>query len=52
MVVGPWGTVPGEARAGEETATVDVGMADGARIRSELPLPRDRVLTIQAPRQR
>lgn len=49
MVIDPWGTVLGEARTGEETATVDVDMAEVARIRSELPVLRDRVLTIEAP---
>ncbi|MEU1195321.1 carbon-nitrogen family hydrolase [Streptomyces sp. NPDC005813] len=52
VVVDPWGTVLGEARAEEETVTVDVDMAEVARIRSELPVLRDRVLAIQAPRQR
>ncbi|MFF3329152.1 hypothetical protein ACFYWX_06240 [Streptomyces sp. NPDC002888] len=45
----PWGTVLGEARTAEETVTVDVDMAQVARIRTELPVLRDRVLTIEAP---
>ncbi|GAA5024606.1 carbon-nitrogen family hydrolase [Streptomyces siamensis] len=52
VVVDPWGTVLGETGAEEETATVDVEMAEVARIRSELPVLRDRVLAIQTPRQR
>ncbi|MEU9013426.1 nitrilase-related carbon-nitrogen hydrolase [Streptomyces sp. NPDC048479] len=49
MVIDPWGTVLGEARTAEETVTVDVDMAEVARIRSELPVLRDRVLAIEAP---
>ncbi|MEU5596232.1 hypothetical protein [Streptomyces sp. NPDC020298] len=49
MAVDPWGTVLGEARTTEETVTVDFDMAQVARTRAELPVLRDRVLTIEAP---
>lgn len=49
VVVDPWGTVLGEARMAEETVTVEVDMAEVARIRTELPVLRDRVLAIEAP---
>ncbi|WP_351222454.1 carbon-nitrogen family hydrolase [Streptomyces sp. NPDC002133] len=49
MVVDPWGTVVAEARDREQTVTADVDMAEVARIRSELPVLRDRVLGIPAP---
>jgi predicted amidohydrolase len=49
MVIDPWGTVLGEARTAQETVTVDFDMAQVARIRSVLPVLRDRVLTIEAP---
>ncbi|SDM96363.1 Carbon-nitrogen hydrolase [Streptomyces sp. cf386] len=49
VVVDPWGTVLGEARMEEETVTVDVDLAEVARIRTELPVLRDRVLAIEAP---
>ncbi|MGW1889622.1 carbon-nitrogen family hydrolase [Streptomyces sp. NPDC002004] len=52
VVVDPWGTVLGEARTAEETVTVDFDMAQVARIRSELPVLRDRILTIEAPGER
>lgn len=52
VVVDPWGTVLGEARTGEETVTVDLDMARVARIRSELPVLRDRVLGVEAPGRR
>ena len=45
VAVDPWGTVLGEARTAQETVTVDLDMAEVARIRSELPVLRDRVLT-------
>ncbi|GGN96269.1 hypothetical protein GCM10011579_097550 [Streptomyces albiflavescens] len=48
-VIDPWGTVLGEARTAEETVTVDFDMTQVARIRSELPVLRDRVLAIEAP---
>lgn len=41
----PLGNRPGRGRTTEETVTVDLDMAEVARIRSELPVPRDRVLT-------
>ncbi|MFF3500780.1 nitrilase-related carbon-nitrogen hydrolase [Streptomyces sp. NPDC003247] len=49
VIVDPWGTVLGEARTAEETVTVEVDMKEVARIRSELPVLRDRVLSIKAP---
>ncbi|MEU9990911.1 carbon-nitrogen family hydrolase [Streptomyces sp. NPDC048045] len=52
VVVDPWGTVLGEARTAEETVTVDCDMTQVARIRSELPVLRDRVLGIEAPVRR
>ncbi|MEV2212885.1 carbon-nitrogen family hydrolase [Streptomyces sp. NPDC050997] len=52
MVIDPWGAVLGAARTAEETVTVDVDMAEVARIRAELPVLRDRVLAIETPGQR
>ncbi|MFI0961486.1 nitrilase-related carbon-nitrogen hydrolase [Streptomyces sp. NPDC021080] len=52
VVVDPWGTALGEAGTAEETLTVDFDMAQVARMRSELPVLRDRVLAIEAPRKR
>ncbi|MFD9006865.1 carbon-nitrogen family hydrolase [Streptomyces sp. NPDC059582] len=49
MVIDPWGTVLGEAGTAQETVTVDCDLAEVARIRSELPVLRDRVLAIEAP---
>ncbi|MEV7246177.1 hypothetical protein AB0N92_33680 [Streptomyces sp. NPDC093248] len=49
MAVDPWDTVLDTAGATEETVTVDLGMARVAGIRSELPVPRDRVLGVEAP---
>ncbi|MGW3663019.1 carbon-nitrogen family hydrolase [Streptomyces sp. NPDC005141] len=49
VVVDPWGTVMGEAGTAEETVTVDADMTEVTRIRSELPVLRDRVLAIDAP---
>ncbi|MBJ6641715.1 hypothetical protein H4K36_34960 [Streptomyces sp. DHE7-1] len=49
VAVDPWGTVLGAAGATEETVTVDLDMARVAGIRSELPVPRDRVLGVEAP---
>ncbi|MFB7332102.1 nitrilase-related carbon-nitrogen hydrolase [Streptomyces adustus] len=48
-VVDPWGTVLGETRTAQETLTVDLDMSEVPRIRAELPVLRDRVLTIKAP---
>lgn len=39
----------GEVRTAEETVTVDLDMAEVARICSELPVLCDRVLSIEAP---
>ncbi|MEU6270970.1 nitrilase-related carbon-nitrogen hydrolase [Streptomyces populi] len=52
VAVDPWGTALGEAGTAEETLTVECDMARVARMRSELPVLRDRVLAIEAPRQR
>jgi predicted amidohydrolase len=52
MIIDPWGTVLGAARTAEETVTADLDMAEVARIRTELPVLRDRVLAIEAPNQR
>ncbi|WP_432171105.1 carbon-nitrogen family hydrolase [Streptomyces sp. 1222.5] len=52
MVIDPWGTVLGEAGTAEETVTVDLDMAEVSRIRSELPVLRDRLLAIEAPVRR
>ncbi|MFD0001865.1 carbon-nitrogen family hydrolase [Streptomyces sp. NPDC127178] len=49
MAIDPWGTVLGEAGTAQETLTVDCDMTQVARIRSELPVLRDRVLAIAAP---
>ncbi|MFG2551677.1 carbon-nitrogen family hydrolase [Streptomyces sp. NPDC048581] len=49
VVVDPWGTVLGEALMEEETVTVDLDLAEIARIRTELPVLRDRVLAVEAP---
>ncbi|MFI9047428.1 carbon-nitrogen family hydrolase [Streptomyces sp. NPDC053427] len=49
MIIDPWGTVLGEADTAEEVVTADLDMAHVARIRSELPVLRDRVLAIEAP---
>ncbi|MGW1543409.1 carbon-nitrogen family hydrolase [Streptomyces sp. NPDC002309] len=49
VVVDPWGTVLGEAGADAETLTVDCDLAEVARIRAELPVLRDRVLSVEAP---
>ncbi|MEV8432083.1 carbon-nitrogen family hydrolase [Streptomyces sp. HUAS 31] len=45
-IVDPWGTVLAEARTAEqeETVTADLDMTEVARIRTELPVLRDRVL--------
>ncbi|WP_407547810.1 carbon-nitrogen family hydrolase [Streptomyces sp. Pv4-95] len=48
-VVDAWGTVLGEAGTAEEVVTADLDVAHVARIRSELPVLRDRVLGIEAP---
>ncbi|MEU1262346.1 carbon-nitrogen family hydrolase [Streptomyces cellulosae] len=47
-VVDPWGTVLAEADRDEQVVTADVDMADVARIRSALPVLRDRVLGLAA----
>ncbi|MEV1067573.1 nitrilase-related carbon-nitrogen hydrolase [Streptomyces sp. NPDC050263] len=52
MIIDPWGTVLGAAGTTEETVTVDLDMAEVTRIRTELPVLRDRVLAIQAPTTR
>ncbi|SED65840.1 hypothetical protein SAMN05216532_5247 [Streptomyces sp. 2231.1] len=52
MVIDPWGTVLGEAGTTEETVTGGLGMAEVSRIRSELPVLRDRLLAIEAPVRR
>ncbi|KAB1988889.1 nitrilase-related carbon-nitrogen hydrolase [Streptomyces triticiradicis] len=52
VAVDPWGTALGEAGTAEETLTVECDMAQVARMRSELPVLRDRVLAIEAPRRR
>lgn len=52
VAVDPWGTVLGEAGTAEETLTVDLDMGQVALMRSELPVLRDRVLAIEAPRRR
>ncbi|ANP51357.1 putative amidohydrolase [Streptomyces griseochromogenes] len=52
VAVDPWGTVLGEAGTTEETVTVDCDMTQVARIRSELPVLRDRVLSIETPARR
>ncbi|MER6955663.1 carbon-nitrogen family hydrolase [Streptomyces sp. NPDC000618] len=52
MIIDPWGTVQGAAGTAEETVTVDLDMSEVARIRTELPVLRDRVLAIGAPEQR
>ncbi|MFF8402532.1 nitrilase-related carbon-nitrogen hydrolase [Streptomyces sp. NPDC015684] len=52
MVIDPSGTVLGDAGTAEETVTVDLDMAEVARIRSELPVLRDRLLAIEAPVRR
>lgn len=52
VVVDPWGTVLGEAGTTEEILTVDLDMTEVTRIRTELPVLRDRVLAIEAPRRR
>ncbi|AWW36076.1 nitrilase-related carbon-nitrogen hydrolase [Streptomyces cadmiisoli] len=49
MIVDPWGTVVADAGDGERTVTADVDMAEVTRIRTELPVLRDRVLGIPAP---
>ncbi|TQL24577.1 nitrilase-related carbon-nitrogen hydrolase [Streptomyces sp. SLBN-134] len=46
--VDPWGTVLGEAGTAEEVVTVDFDMGEVARIRSDLPVLRDRVLAFGA----
>ncbi|MFJ3981105.1 nitrilase-related carbon-nitrogen hydrolase [Streptomyces fungicidicus] len=46
--VDPWGTVLGEAGTAEEVVTVDFDMGEVARIRSDLPVLRDRVLALGA----
>ena len=43
VVVDPWGTVLGEAGTTEEILTVDLDMTEVTRIRTELPVLRDRV---------
>ncbi|MFI1443694.1 carbon-nitrogen family hydrolase [Streptomyces fructofermentans] len=49
VAVDPWGTVLGRAGTGQETLSVDFDMAEVARMRSELPVLRDRVLAVEAP---
>lgn len=49
VVVDPWGTALAEAGADAETLTVDCDMSEVTRIRSELPVLRDRVLSVEAP---
>ncbi|MFC9502275.1 nitrilase-related carbon-nitrogen hydrolase [Streptomyces sp. NPDC057002] len=46
VAVDPWGTVLGEAGTAAETVTVEADMSEVARIRSELPVLRDRVLAV------
>ncbi|MFE0510546.1 carbon-nitrogen family hydrolase [Streptomyces sp. NPDC058964] len=48
-IIDPWGTVLGEAGTAEEMVTVDFDMDQVAKIRSELPVLRDRVLAIEPP---
>jgi predicted amidohydrolase len=50
MIVDPWGTVLGEAGDGEETLTAEFDMADVISHRTRLPVLRDRVLAVAAPR--
>jgi predicted amidohydrolase len=52
MVIDPWGTVLGAADTAEARVTVDLDMAEVTRIRTELPVLRDRVLAVAAPEQR
>lgn len=52
MVIDPRGTVLGEAGTAEETVTVDLDIVEVSRIRSELPVLRDRLLAIEAPVRR
>ncbi|WP_460073533.1 carbon-nitrogen family hydrolase [Streptomyces sp. YKOK-I1] len=52
MIIDPWGTVLGEARTTEETVAADLALSEVTRIRSELPVLRDRVLAIEAPVRR
>ncbi|MFE5724751.1 nitrilase-related carbon-nitrogen hydrolase [Streptomyces erythrochromogenes] len=49
MVVDPWGTVLAEAGEDEEVLTAGIDPSEVDRIRSELPVLRDRVLGIPAP---
>ena len=49
MVIDPWGTVLSEARAAEATVTAELDMSQVTRIRTDLPVLRDRVLAIKAP---
>lgn len=51
MVVDPWGTVLAEAGEDEEVLTAVIDPSEVDRIRSELPVLRDRVLGIAAPRR-
>ncbi|MEV7508609.1 nitrilase-related carbon-nitrogen hydrolase [Streptomyces sp. NPDC090085] len=49
MVVDPWGTVLAEAGEDEEVLTARIDPSEVDRIRTELPVLRDRVLGIPAP---
>ncbi|MFE3455562.1 nitrilase-related carbon-nitrogen hydrolase [Nonomuraea sp. NPDC059194] len=50
LVVDPWGTVLAEAGTDEEILTAEIDMNVVAAIRAELPVLRDRVLAIPAPK--
>lgn len=49
VVVDPWGEVLAEAGDGEEILTVDLDPAHVAKVRSDFPVLRDRVLGLPAP---